>query len=383
MFEKLSVSFDVVKHDIFIERVTSCDNNKLLDLIKCHDKMYGIKCNDCNDILPLYRFKQNKISLYGINLKDCIKCITSKCCPYALLYNSTKASNNNKFKTILDFDVDYIKQKVIDQNGLCGISYYTMIEEYGTGNSFNMSIERISNKIGYCKSNIMIICTWLQVGQGYDLKPEQWRDIITYDIHNDGFDFNKEMFIQSTKLIRTKPKAPTNSNAKRDINGDIISKICSDCNNRKNSNEYYSKGGKEKHRLKSICKSCDIKSGKKRKNTVRGFILNLISYGRSHCKHRGAIKGRNDTSHEMDPNLFDKVVKMIVEQNGRCLYTGIPLVYETNHIHAPTIDRIVNTKGYVEGNIQIIISPLNTRHRVSKIEFDTIRNNLLMIVRSY
>jgi hypothetical protein len=55
------------------------------------------------------------------------------------------------------------------------------------------------------------------------------------------------------------------------------------------------------------------------------------------------------------------VLEQIIKQGKRCAITDIPFVYEQNNPHAPSIDRLDDTKGYVEGNIQIVIQPVNTR----------------------
>lgn len=373
-WKPLTIPFNIDLHNLFDERVIKCNNTKVIKLLEGYDFTQGVKCNTCCDVLPLYKFKQNISSKYGIELKECINCISTNYCQFSKIYYSTKSINTKKFGTTLDFDIQYLKDLWSRQCGLCAISYYPMVQKYGDGNPFNMSIERIDNNVCYNKSNIVLICTWLQVCQGYDLKPNECRELLLYDSENDGFEFDPPSFKKSTKLIK---KEPTKTNPKRDREGNIITKCCTDCGERKDTNEYYTKGKKENYRRKSHCKHCDNKRGSNRKNTLRGFIQKLVAAAKGHAKHRSNIKSRYDTAGGVDKDLFDIIVELVIRQGGRCNYTGIPFQFKTHNKHSPSIDRLDNSKGYVRGNLQMIITPLNTRSRVSKIEFGKIKNNLI------
>lgn len=52
-------------------------------------------------------------------------------------------------------------------------------------------------------------------------------------------------------------------------------------------------------------------------------------------------------------------------QEGKCAYTGL----QSNKISDLSIDRIDNSKGYVEGNIQFITNPMNTLKGTHGIEY--------------
>lgn len=345
-----------------------------IELLNSSSLRHGKRCKRCYNVLPLYRFRQDNQKRHGLSLNKCTKCNSKSRCQYSKMYNGAKKRNIKKFGIQPDFDVDYIKKLFVIQKGRCAISNHVMTEEYGTGKPFNMSIERLENSIGYCKSNIVLVCVCFQVGYGYDIKPALWRELLMYNMENDDFVFNKDEFIDSTKLIKLQRRKPVSSQPKRNINGNIISQICTECGIRKEINEFYKR--KEEWSFESKCKQCTNSIKRNRRNSVRGFIKGLINSAISHCKHRNSIKNRPDDDHIVDHDIFDIVVELFVEQKGRCCLTNIPFKFNTNHLHAPSLDRLDNTKGYIRGNIRIIISPLNTVFSLSKDDFEKVRKSL-------
>lgn len=85
----------------------------------------------------------------------------------------------------------------------------------------------------------------------------------------------------------------------------------------------------------------------------------MTNNARNHSKIRSNRKRRNDSC---DKNIYELFVNVIKEQNGRCIITGIPFAYERNHKFSPSPDRLDNTKGYVDDNVRMIITPLNTQN---------------------
>lgn len=47
------------------------------------------------------------------------------------------------------------------------------------------------------------------------------------------------------------------------------------------------------------------------------------------------------------------------KQEGKCVYSGVPLSYEDNHPHTVSLDRIDSSKGYTEDNVQFVCTIVN------------------------
>lgn len=47
------------------------------------------------------------------------------------------------------------------------------------------------------------------------------------------------------------------------------------------------------------------------------------------------------------------------KQDGKCVYSGVPLSYEDNHPHTVSLDRIDSSKGYTEDNVQFVCTIVN------------------------
>lgn len=375
MFEKLTVSFDTREHEQFVERVNKSNNIKAKKLLIDLDTSIGFRCNDCNQVLPFYRYSQRLSSKTGLYICKCMRCTNQNICPFKKIFNVAKRRNQSVFKTgEPDFDLGYLKKLYFEIQGCkCKITNQALNLEYGNGNPHNLSLERIDNKRGYFKDNVVFICLWLQVGHTYNFTPIEWRDIITYESKDDGFVFDKSCFIQSTQKKRIQQRKRRNTYSIKNVKGIVISKVCTDCGIRKSSSLF----SKTEGRLQSYCNSCNVLRAAKIRNTTRGFIIKLCHTAKANALKRSKIKGRYDTANEIASNLFDLIVELVINQDGRCNYTGIPLRFETKHIHAVSLDRIDDGKGYIRGNLQLIISPLNTSWKPTKEEFLKCRDSIL------
>lgn len=63
---------------------------------------------------------------------------------------------------------------------------------------------------------------------------------------------------------------------------------------------------------------------------------------------------------EFDPEVdWEYLFDLWSDQNGLCVYSGLPLSVEANHPHTISLDRIDSSKGYVRGNLQLVSATVN------------------------
>ena len=339
----LTVTINQYKYDDFVGRLRKKDNKRAIDFVREHDMLSnGILCSECNEILPLYCYVQDKSNTFGIRITKCIKCIYLARCPYEVLIGNIKGSSKRRDHDEPELTVPIVKKMYITQKGRCRVKNERLKEKHGDGDPFNMSIERINNTIGYTIANTVLICQKYQIGHGYDFDIDEIKLWFNYDSTTDGFVYDKSIFNKPTTTRRKKRKVI--------INGD--NKSCTDCDK---SLPLSSFGPKL-----SYCKQCNNNRNKSYRNTPYGFMMKVTNNSKSHAKDRGIKRNHSDTSDECDEDMFNFFVGIITEQEGRCADTGIPFVYELNHKFAPSPDRINNDKGYMACNVRMIISPLNT-----------------------
>ena len=341
----LSVPFEQHLQDDFVRRLHQCNNTSALEFISNYDiTNNGIKCIVCIDIKPLYCYSQDKNYKIGIRDTKCTKCTIKARCPYKMILQSMKSHSKTRCHDPPELSVDDLKGMFETQKSRCPVKNEQMKESYKDGNPYNMSPERKDNKKHYTKDNVVLICQKYQIGHGYDFSIEEIRSWFQYDKTLDGFIYDHTVFIKPD-IVKRKP---------RDANYNRDSKTCLDCDKVLPLSSFSGK--------MSYCKSCHSIRRDEHSNTPYGFMLNVVRGSKNHAKKRGGKRKRNDTSNEYDEDLFTLFVNIIKKQGGRCDDTGIPFVYEVNHKFALSPDRIDNSKGYVVGNVRMIISPLNTQN---------------------
>jgi hypothetical protein len=114
----------------------------------------------------------------------------------------------------------------------------------------------------------------------------------------------------------------------------------------KQKSSAYNTAWKAKERAKGTDKAVKIRNREREYMRVRaGTGEGYRKLWLSNCKHRASKKGV-----PFDLTLDDLVFPDI------CPILGIPMVMRSGAFHdnSPSIDRMVPTKGYVKGNVQII-----------------------------
>jgi hypothetical protein len=357
---RLTLPNNKYRHDAFITRLEKKQNTKALVFIGTHDATtVGVTCNTCNETKPFYSYGQNKTRKYGINFSMCTKCFNGAVCPYSNMLQSMKSNSEFRGHSSPEYTVDDLKEMYKKQDGRCTISGAAMKEKRGDGNPYNMSPERLDNKNGYVADNVVLICQFLQIGQTHDYLPIEIRSWFNYDAINDGFVFDN---IDFTIPNRKKQRDTITPIKTYNDNGVLISKTCTDCGVKKNMSCYYKANGTEGGI--SWCKPCAIIRDKQRVNTSPyNFIMKMAIRATASTKSRSKKRSRNDDSGISDTNLGDFFISIIKKQKGRCSITNIPFVYKTFHKFAPSPDRIDNGNGYIAGNVEMIIAPLNTTRK--------------------
>jgi hypothetical protein len=364
----LSVSFEKHLHELFVERLEKHKNTKAMDFIDGHDvAAVGVVCRGvCKETKPFYCFGQHKNTKYGISVTKCTKCHNGAACPYSTMFSRMKNSSKRRRHPPPDFVVAYPKELFKRQGGRCFISGAVVKEKCGDNDPYNMSPERLDNNLPYFKKNVVLICQFLQIGAKHDYLPSEIRSWFQYDGAGDDFVLDDKHF---TKPNNVTPREQRKSIKTYDDMGAVISKTCTDCGLDKGMSCFYKKGGGRA----ATCKPCKAASDTQRiNNSPYRFIKYIANTSKDSTVERGKKRRRNDDSGTSDDDLFDLFVSVIKGQGGRCAVTGRPFVYFKGHKFSPSPDRVKNAKGYIDGNVEFIIAPLNTACKPPNAELRTL-----------
>lgn len=103
------------------------------------------------------------------------------------------------------------------------------------------------------------------------------------------------------------------------------------------------------------------------------------------------IRKRMNTK-DLDPKsvMIQHIQEVWVSQRGRCYYSGVPMKEEylftgDQNIEAISVERIDNSKGYIVGNIRLVLRAMNKFRSVSEeIQFmDLLKRVGLSVVDKY
>ena len=376
--ELLTNKFEEFCQEQQIKRCEEADNKRALQFIENWNKEMGVRCRDCDEVLPLYHYAFGKTCLSGLQFTCCIRCHNGKYCPFARKIGD--AGRTDKAKGFTNtISVQRGKQKYEEQEGFCAIFLSCGIKvpihaKCGDKDPFNMSLERIDNTKGHTDENTIWVCTFWQTRM--DNTEKDLVDIMFYGQRNDNFDFEKVLpQLQSVlKPVKQQYRARVKIHRNFDHGCNLVSKNCTNCGIKKSANEF-SKDKKTSDGKKNTCKTCDKEYQKARYGTMRGKLMRMVENACRHAEDRGNVASRNDESYQVDDNLLELAVLEIIKQKGRCALTGIPFVYKTKHLHMPSIDRIDNSKGYIKGNIRIVVNPLNNAQLPKALFFKNIRKS--------
>jgi hypothetical protein len=246
-----------------------------------------------------------------------------------------------------DLTFEYIEKLYESQEGKCYISGVKM--NAGTHQNWKMSIERVDESVGYMKTNCVLICAEFQSGYR-QMTREKWDEICSYiKGYNILQNPDEDDLIQ--EIINTEQPKPPPKERKKKIKWQVSDDgqiMCTYCSKWLNPDQF---SPSDQHR----CKECNIK--RKRPvpmTTLIQFFKKLISKTRGTSRKR---KGDAKT-HQL---TLDMMMNLYVKQNGRCAYSNIPL--GINGQYQMSADRINVQKGYVDGNVVLIILGLNVGDR--------------------
>lgn len=97
------------------------------------------------------------------------------------------------------------------------------------------------------------------------------------------------------------------------------------------------------------------------KVNTKGRFTYYLRQARTRSKLKEAVWEQSDLNEQYLSDLWDK-------QMGKCAWTGIDMKLSTtadrNHgLYAASLDRIDSGQGYVQGNVQFVLAPLNMAKR--------------------
>ena len=243
---------------------------------------------------------------------------------------------------------EYVVQLFKLQRGLC---YYSNAPlSFEPGSNFCVTIERRDNKFGHVPGNVVLVCNRFQSGDGSK-----------HTVHGQSAQWSRGKFFEAKRLrhsyvdntvpLHCDRKTPRRKRKFEHCDGQWK---CTDCGIFKGSDDF-GIGSKSKHGINSKCKACTAIQAKE----SRCDHVQLLQSRRLDAKRRATRKNvpYGLQGHERSDTLLRA---MWNQQQGRGIYTRVPLCCTPTHDWVVSLERLEKEKGYVPGNIALEVFEANT-----------------------
>jgi hypothetical protein len=158
----------------------------------------------------------------------------------------------------------------------------------------------------------------------------------------------------------------------------MTEKVCNKCQLPKPIEEFSNRGiGSNNFRArkadywdpkKNTCKACDAEYARefrkknpgyrgsgKNKNSDNRFLMSAIRARINVCLCNQRKRGKISETDLTDEYLYD----LFQQQDGKCRYSGEPMVIDTKHLLTLSLDKIIPDLGYMKGNVQWVCWAVN------------------------
>eukprot|EP01084_Bolivina_argentea_P292992 503864_1 len=128
---------------------------------------------------------------------------------------------------------------------------------------------------------------------------------------------------------------------------------CYDCHQWLQFNQFYATST-----TVTVCKRCKLQHHIRYRNTIRGYMNNILHNAMKNAKKRKSSSGDN-TRNECKITM-DELFEILQTQHFRCKYSAIPMTFTPNTNWRCSIERIDNMKGYIKQNVVLICFEFNS-----------------------
>lgn len=320
------------------QRLASIDVSIMRECTTCHEEKpiaeFGVRRAQC------YGCQQIQIDIQRSTLTGFLKKML--CDMKNTASNRAKRGRSDAGECTIT--LDELMDIYTKQDGYC---YYfkTKKMSHVPNSQWMMSPERLNNIKGYTQENLVLCCFEFNTKAQWSLS--SINEII--QLRSQAVDLDQFRRDATIKVVRR------HLTAKKSLDGTMLQ--CQfNCGQWKLKDQFLST-------RQTCCSICDKLQDTERSNTVLGFIKNLYSDARGHSKARSkknSVKGQCTIT-------MEKVIDMIIQQSGKCYYSGIPLVFKQKTKWQCSLERFKVEHGYIDDNWCLICLEFNSTSRVSQI----------------
>jgi hypothetical protein len=314
-------------------------------------------CRTCEEDMPFVRKEYTCKACLATYMRDYTNTvhgfITAKANRIKTLMHKEKFIQD-KSVTPHDNAVTYDELRALarQQGDKCFLSHLPL--QFGRLREWQASVERLDDKRGYMLGNIAWCCLEFNVPSKWTPeKIESIPGLLQQDVDLESLDAQ----VQSTRdksyhrPLGRKSYYRRPPQIFRGVKGSEETQ-CSECGIWRELLHYLENS--------RTCRECEVK----KRGEFGHFLHNMLNAS-SHRKFKRGEKDRPCTL------TMDHILDKIIEQEGRCQVSGIPLHFGTRIDWKCSLERVDTTKGYTDANVTLICAEFNSSVIHSPHEYGT------------
>lgn len=295
-----------------------------------------------------------------------------------VLLNNAKARAEHRLKKgraeagVCNLTHEQLLSLYQEQKGQC---YYSgLVMSIESKSDFLVSLERLDPSGPYSINNVALVC--LEFNGASQWTPEKIKRVLSLVNQTANSTELQQMVELATDKLNYQSKKMKKDRI-IEYRGEVLFLQCNRCKVVFPSNEFTK--AKSKIGYRTFCSKCRSLRRKDQNHKTRTFLKSTLTQMKARCSQRAAIDAKYDSTPKSRSEInftLEQLLLKILEQQGKCYYSGIPLSFKPMTDWQCSAERLNDDLGYTNENVVLVCLEFNTPRQWSKEKFHLVLESI-------